>query len=317
MFLPLLTRRLAGAVLSLLLVSVLIFVITQVVPGDAATAILGRDATPDQVAALRRTLHLDRPILDQFWSWLGGLLHGDLGESVSHHAPVTSVIGDRLRNTLLLGGVTAVLVIPLAIGLGLVAGIRRNRLSDLLISSGTLVGLAVPSFVVGTVLILLFAFAWPVLPAVTTTPANAPLPDLLGSVWLPAITETIVWAGYLTRTVRSSVIDCLDHDFVQAARLRGLPRWRVWLRHLLPSALLPAVHATALTLGSMAGGVVVVETLFNYPGVGLLLISAVTDHDLPLVQALALAGAGAWIVINLAADLVSLALNPRLRTAHV
>lgn len=317
MIFPLLMRRLAGAMLSLLLVSALIFALTQVIPGDAATALLGREATPDQVAVLRHTLHLDRPITEQFLSWLDGLAHGDLGQSVSHHAPVSSVIGDRLRNTLLLAGVTALIEIPLAVVLGLLAGIRRNRPSDLLISTGTLVGLIVPEFVVGTVLILLFALVWPVLPAVTTVPANAPLPDLLDSVWLPAVTLTIAYAGYLTRTVRSSVINCLDHDFVQAARLRGLPRWRVWLHHLLPSALLPAVHAAALTLGSLIGGVVVVETLFNYPGIGSLLISAVTDHDLPLVQALALVGAAAWIAVNLAADLVSLALNPRLRTAHV
>jgi peptide/nickel transport system permease protein len=307
-------QRIVLSALTLLIVSVVIFGATELLPGDVATAILGREATPERLAALREELGLNRPASERYLSWLGGALGGDFGVSLARRGvPVSELILERARNTLLLSAIAALVGLPLAIGLGIVAGLTRDRAPDLAISVVALVGQSLPEFVIGSLLILIFGVIWAILPAVTLVPADAPLAELLPSLILPAVTLTIVMVAYILRMVRTSLIDALASDYVQMATLKGLPRPQVVLAHALPNALLPTINAVALTVAWLVGGVVVVETVFNFPGIGRLMVQAVQDRDLPLVQALGLLGAAFYIGINLAADLLTLALSPRLR----
>jgi peptide/nickel transport system permease protein len=313
--LTLIVQRTLLALLTLLIVSLVLFGATELLPGDVATAILGREASEKSLAQLREQLGLNRPTGERYLAWLGGALRGDFGVSLARQGkPVRELISGRLRNTLTLAAMAAAVGLPLAIGLGVLAGLTRDRPVDLLISSLALVGQSLPEFVVGSLLILFFAVQWSLLPAVTLVAADAPLAALLPSMILPAVTLVVVMVAYIQRMVRSSMIDVLASDYVQMATLKGLPRSRVVLYHALPNALLPAISAVALTVTWLIGGVVVVETVFNFPGIGRLLVSAVQDRDLPLIQALGLLAAACYIGVNLAADLLTLTLSPRLRT---
>lgn len=313
----LVVRRVLLSIATLLIVSAIIFVSTEVLPGDVATAILGREASPGRLAALRAELGLDRPALDRYVNWLGGALRGDFGMSLARaETPVGAVIAERMRNTLLLSLVAAAIGLPLALGLGVVAGLTRDRPADALISTVALIGMSLPEFVIGSLLILTFGVTWSLLPAVTVVPPDAPIGALLPNLILPALTLVIVMVAYILRMVRSSLIDALASDYVQMATLKGMSRARVVLVHALPNALLPTINAVALTVAWLIGGVVVVETVFNFPGIGRLMVSAVEDRDLPLVQALGLLGAALYITINLAADLATLWLSPRLRMKY-
>jgi peptide/nickel transport system permease protein len=306
-------KRLALSLITLVLASVIIFVATEVLPGDVATSLLGKDATPASVAALRQELDLDRPPLERYGEWVGGAVRGDLGTSLTRNEPITEMIGPRLRNTLLLALVAIAIGVPLSIGLGIVAGLRRDSPWDFGIALATLVGISMPEFVIGTVLVMVFAIWIPLFPAVAVLGENAPLSEILPNVWLPAATLVIIMASYISRMVRTSLIDTMQSEYVEYARLKGVRSRRVVLWHALPSALLPTINVVGLTVAWLVGGVVVVETVFNYPGIGTLTVSAVQHHDLPLVQALGLLSAVAYILINLAADLLMLVVNPRLR----
>jgi peptide/nickel transport system permease protein len=313
--LTLVVQRTLLSLLTLLLVSAVLFWSIEILPGDVATVLLGREATPRALERLREQLGLDRPATERYVAWLGGALRGDFGVSLAREdQAVSELIGVRARNTFVLAIFAALLGLPLALALGILAGLARDRLPDLIISTLTLFGQSLPEYVVGSLLILVFAVQFGLFPAVTLVNADVPLATLFPSMILPAITLTIVMVAYIQRMVRSSMIDALASEYVQMATLKGLPRRLVVLRHALPNALLPAVNAIALTVAWLIGGVVVVETVFNYPGIGRLLVTAVGDRDLPLVQALGLLGAALYIGINLAADLLTLALSPRLRT---
>lgn len=313
--LTLVIQRVLLSLVTLLIVSAVLFWATEVLPGDVATAILGREASAKSLERLREQLGLDRPALERYVSWLTGALRWEFGDSLARQGqPVGELIGARMRNTFLLAGLAALIGLPLALALGVIAGLSRDRLPDLAISTLALVGQSMPEFVVGSLLILFFAVQLALFPAVTLVAADAPLAAMLPSMVLPAATLVIVMVAYIQRMVRSSLIDVLASEYVQMATLKGLPRRRVVLRHALPNALLPTINAVALTVAWLIGGVVVVETVFNYPGIGRLLVTAVGDRDLPLVQALGLLGAAIYIGINLAADLLTLALSPRLRT---
>lgn len=313
--LKLITRRLLLSIVTLWIVSVIVFGATELLPGDVATALLGREATPETLARLRTELGLDRPAGQRYVEWLRGALRGDLGMSLAkRNTPVIHLIMERMRNTLLLSGLAALVGLPLALGLGVAAGLLRDRLPDTVISVIALVGMSLPEFVIGSLLILTFGVLWAVLPAVTIVSPNAPISELLPNLILPAVTLVVVMVAYIIRMVRTSLINVMTSDYIQMATLKGLPRRRIVLAHALPNALLPTISAVALTVAWLIGGVVVVETVFNYPGVGRLMVSAVQDRDLPLVQALGLLGAAFYITIHTAADLLSLALNPRLRT---
>lgn len=308
------TRRIGAMLLTVALASLLVFLALQALPGDVATQVLGQDATPAAKAALREQLHLDQPAWERYLSWVWHALHGDLGTSLASGDLVSSLIGTHLRNTLLIAGVAVVVGVLLSLVLGVVAGVLRDRWPDHLISGISLVGMSVPEFVVATLLVLAFSIAVPVFPAVVLDDASAPLRDLLPAVWLPAVALAIALSAYIVRMARAGVVDTMASEHVTTARLKGLSPGRVLLRHALPSALLPAINVIAITIAWLIGGVVVVESVFNYPGIGKLMLDSVYDRDLPVLQAIAVLSAVVYALTNLAADLMAMLLNPRLRT---
>lgn len=309
-------RRLAFGALTLFLVSVLIFLATQALPSDPAQAILGRGAQQEQVNALRQELGLDRPLLTQYLDWLGGAVTLDMGNSLS--APNTSVmevIGPRVEHSLLLLFITGVLMVALSIVAGVVCALYRNRPFDHTVQGAALVANALPEFVVGTVLVALFStvvFEW--LPAVSLVSSGSPLSEPKTLV-LPVATLLIVSAPYLIRLVRGSMLDVLQSPYVEMARLKGIDERRVLVRHVLPNALVPTIQGTAALLAYLAGGIVVVETLFNYPGLGSQLTTSMAVRDLPVIQGCVLILAAIYVVLNLLADILTVAVTPRMRTA--
>ncbi|MGW1209475.1 ABC transporter permease [Streptomyces sp. NPDC002499] len=307
-------RRLASAVGTLFLSSVLVFLAVQALPGDVATQILGKDATPDAVAALRDQLGLDRPAWERYFDWIKGALHGDFGTSLVSGKGVGGEVAMYLGNSALIALVTVLFAVTGSLVLGILAGLYRDRWPDHVISTVSLIGMSVPEFVVATVLVLCFSVALPWFPAVVLYGPDASVGQLLPAVWLPALALAVVMAAYIVRMARTSVIDVMAGEYVTTARLKGLSTWRVVTRHALPSALLPTLHVIALNVAWLVGGVAVVENVFNYPGIGKLMLSSVQNRDLPVIQAVALVSAVVYVCCNLAADLGAMALNPRLRT---
>jgi peptide/nickel transport system permease protein len=300
------TRVLAG-VATLALASILIFGATEILPGDPATAALGRDATPGAVAALREELGLNRPAIVRYGDWLSGVVRFDFGTSVANHVPVSKLIDRRLKNTGILMLVTMILLVPLSLLLGTVSGLRHGSRLDATIQVATLSTVALPEFVVGITLILVFAIGWSVLPAVSLTASAT-------NLVLPVATLLLLSVAYTARMVRAGVIDALRSEHVTMARLKGMPENLVIRRHVLPNALGPACHAFALTLAWLAGGIVIVETLFAYPGIGDGLVQAVAARDYPTVEAICLVLAAVYVFANLAADVFTIMFTPRLRT---
>lgn len=314
-FLSFTLRRLLLGLVVLFLVSDVVFAATQVLPGDAARAILGREATPESLQALRERLHLDRPILMQYVIWASGLLHGDLGTSLAAQQPVSELIGDRIVNSSFLVLCSGLTSIPLSIVIGAYAAISRDKAFDAAFSLATLVFAALPAFVVGITLVVLLATTiFHVLPAVSmippgTHPWNQPV-----ALILPTLTLVLAVVPYVARIMRASMIEVLESDYVEMARLKGLPERSVILRHALPNALGPTLQVIALNLAWLAGGVIVVEYVFNYAGIGGALRDAVETRDLPVVQALAMLIAGVYVALNLLADIGTILVTPRLRT---
>lgn len=310
-------RRLLLSVLTLFIVSLVVFVGVELLPGDLASAFLGREATPTRLASLRVELGLDRPALERYLNWLGDALQGDLGVSLARKRPIAELIDLRLRNTLLLGLTAGLVGLPLALVLGIVAGLTRDRKPDLWISTVALVLMTLPEFVTATFLILLFAITWPIFPAVTIVPTDAPIKEMLPNIVLPVVALVFVMVAHNLRMVRTNVIDVMASDYVQMATLKGVPRARVVLRHALPNALLPTINLVALYIAWLVGGVVIIEQVFNYPGIGTMMIQAVHDRDIPLVQGITLVIAGGYVVLNLGADMLTMVLNPRLRSMRM
>jgi peptide/nickel transport system permease protein len=304
----------AGLVL-LFLVSVLIFAATEILPGDAAQAILGRTATPTAVAALRRELHLDRPATTRYVEWVSGLLHGNLGTSLSAEVPVSELIGPRIANSLILAGITLLLMIPLSLVLGVAAGTRDGGPADHAISSASLAMIAVPEFVTATLLILILAIWVKLLPPVSLvngTPLGAP-----SILVLPVATLLLASLAQTIRMVRAGVVEAMRADYIEMARLNGVRERRVVTKHALRNALAPSIQVIALNAQWLVGGIVVVETVFNYPGIGQLLVQAVSVRDVPLVEALAVLIAAVYIGLNILADVLVVLLVPKLRTAQL
>jgi peptide/nickel transport system permease protein len=308
-------RRLAFGVLTLFVLSVVIFAATQALPGDAASSILGRDATPTSVAALRAQLGLNDPVSSQYVHWLRLFVSGDFGRSLTGEVPVTELLRDRVVNSLTLVVLVSVIAIPVALAIGAHAALRRGGMFDLSSSLVTLVLAAIPEFILGIGLIIFFATSvFHLLPAVTfLSPGEAPWIKPRQLV-LPVATLVIAVVPYVARLMRVSMVEVLQSDYVEMARLKGLPERTVTWSHAAPNAVGPAVQAVALTLSYLAGGIVVVEYLFNYPGIGQAFQSAVAARDLPTIQAIAMLIAAVYIVANLAADLLTIAVTPRLRT---
>jgi len=307
--LRLITRRLLLSVVTLFIVSLVIFAGVELLPGDLATAFLGREATPTRLASLRAELGLDQPATERYLNWLGNILQGNLGMSLARKEPIGELIGFRMRNTLLLGLTAGLIGLPLALVLGIIAGLTRDRKPDLWISTISLILMTLPGFVTATLLILLFAIAWPIFPAVTIVPPDSPIKELLPNIALPVIALIFIMVAHNLRMVRT-----MTSEYVQMATLKGIPRARVVLRHALPNALLPTINLVALYVVWLIGGVVIIEQVFNYPGIGTLMIQAVHDRDIPLVQAIVLVIAGAYVVLNMGADLLVMMLDPRLRS---
>lgn len=312
--LALIVRRLLLSVVTLMIVSVVVFAVTELLPGDWATAYFGREATPERLERLRAELGLDLPATERFANWFGRAVRGDLGSSLSRKEPVVGVIAFRLRNSLLLGGVAGLIAIPVALALGVIAGLTRGRRADVSISTISLIGMSLPEFVVGTVLIFAFSIKLPIFPAVTIVRSDTTFVEFLPNIVLPAATLAIVWVAYVLRMVRTTMIDVLASEYVEMATLKGIPRARVVIRHALPNALLPTINVIALMMAALLGGVVVIETVFNYPGVGRLLVTAIRARDVPLIQGIAITVAVMYVTINLVADLLTTSLDPRLRS---
>ncbi|MFI6846253.1 ABC transporter permease [Kitasatospora sp. NBC_00085] len=305
----LLLRRLFTGVLVLLAVSAIVFVATDAAPGDAAAASLGPDADPAQVAARRAELGLDRPALVRYGDWLLTVLHGDLGTSYVSGSPVADLVGDRAGNSLVLAGVTLALLVPLAVGLGVWAGLRSGGLADRLISAATLTLLAVPEFVMGSVLVLVLAVELDLLPAVSLIRPGQGLLSRPEVLVLPVATLLAGCLAHNARLVRSGVVEVAGGDAVATARLNGVPEHRVVLRYVLPAALPPVIPLLARYLSLLVGGALVAETLFGFPGIASVLIQASAGRDVPTVQAVALLIALVTVVANLLGDVLGMALD--------
>jgi peptide/nickel transport system permease protein len=311
-----LLRRLGLGAVTLFLVSLLVFGTTQALPGDAARAMLGKEATPERLAALREHLHLDHPVWEQYADWLGGIAHGDFGQSLATEQPVMTLLAPRIGNSAFLVLVSALIAIPASLLVGVVSAVRRDRGIDHILTLASLIFAALPEFVIGIALVMLFAtqvFHW--LPAVAMVADDEPIWRQLDQVVLPAIALDLAVIPYMGRIMRASMIEVLESEYVQMARLKGMPPRRVIARHAVPNAIVPFVQVTALQLAWLAGGVVVIEFVFRYPGIGSALVDAVANRDLPVVQALALLIGALYVALNTLADILTILLTPRLRTA--
>ncbi|VXB62903.1 ABC transporter permease [Aeromicrobium sp. 9AM] len=309
-------KRLGSGVLVLLAVSVVVFAATQALPSDPAQAMLGRQATPELLDALRQKLGLDQSLPVQYVHWFSGLLHGDLGTSLASQQPVTGVLGPRLLNSLALLAGAALIMIPFSIGAGVFLAARRDRSLDRTVNAGLMAVMALPDFVVGTIFLLVFATTvMPVLPAVSLVPPGASGFSHPRELVLPVLTAVTITAPFLIRQVRASMIETLESEHIAQARLRGIAEKRIIWRHALPNALVPLVQGSALMLSYLLGGVVVIEYVFNYPGLGGMLNDAVVYRDLPVLQAVSLTFAAGVVAFNLIADLLTIMLTPRLRTS--
>lgn len=306
--------RLGTAVLTVVLSATLVFLAVQLLPGDVAQQLLGQDATPEAVEALRVELGLDRPVWERYLGWLVGLFTGDFGTSLVTGSPIGPVLGLRLRNTLMIAIPTFILGVALAIYLGLIAGINRDKASDRAISGIALVGMSIPEFVTATLGVLLLAVTLPILPAVVIDGDEATMAQLLPSTILPVIVLTISMTAYILRMTRAGIIDTMASEFVTTAILKGVRLRSVVVHHALPTAILPTLNVLAINVAWLIGGVVVVEAVFNYPGLGSYMIEAVHNRDLPVIQSVAVVTAIIYSLANLAADIGAMLLDPRQRT---
>ena len=306
-------QRVALGLVLLLAVSMLIFAATQILPGDVAQAILGQSATPETLANLREELGLNVPPVQRYFNWLGGLLHGDLGTALSNGQDIATSMGKRLGNTIFLAASAAVVAVPLAIVLGLVAVRYRNRWPDKLISTVTLATISVPEFLVGYIAIFFLSVQVRLLPSLASVNDGMSLGERWYAISLPVLVLVLAVLGHMMRMTRAAILNVLESAYVETAELKGLPPFRVIARHALPNAIAPVVNVVMLNLAYLVVGVVVVEVVFVYPGMGQYLVDHVSKRDVPVVQACGLVFAAIYIGLNIAADVISILANPRLR----
>ncbi|NBF02932.1 ABC transporter permease subunit [Pseudomonas sp. Fl5BN2] len=308
----LLLQRLALGLFSLFAVSVIIFLAVSLLPGDIAQAMLGQSATPQTVAAFRTQLGLDQAPLVRFGHWLWQLLHGDLGLSLANQRPIAELVAARLGNTFSLAALAALVSVPIALGLGMLAALYRNSRFDRLLNTAALSAVSFPEFFVAYILILVFSVKLGWLPSLSNLPPEASLGTVLERSVLPVATLSLVVIAQMMRMTRAALINLLASPYIEMARLKGLRPSRIILRHALPNALAPIVNVVALNLAYLVVGVVVVEVVFVYPGLGQLLVDSVAKRDIPVVQACSLIFAATYILLNTSADVLSIASNPRL-----
>jgi peptide/nickel transport system permease protein len=309
-------ERLGLAVLTLFIVSILIFSSVALLPGDFAKAVLGQSATPETVAAFERQIGLDKPATERYFGWLGSAVQGDFGNSYSSRPGserrVVDIIGPRLVNTLKLAGLTAAIAIPFAIFLGIIAALWRNSWFDRIINAATLTTISVPEFFVAYVLILFLAVRFPIFRSLSTVRPHMGFAETLENLALPVLTLTLVITAHMMRMTRAAIIGVLGSPYIEMAKLKGAPPLRIVLRHALPNALAPIASVVAFNLAYLIVGAVIIEVVFVYPGIGQALVDAVRTRDVPVVQACALLFALTYILLNLIADLIAIATNPRL-----
>lgn len=311
--LPILFKRTGFALLTLFAISLLIFVGLEALPGDTAQAILGQGATEENLAALRAELKLDLPVHTRYVTWLGDLSQGNLGNSLSNGRPVAEMIGWRFGNTLLLASSAAIVSIPLAIVLGLICALYQNSWLDKLLSTTTLTAISLPEFFVAYLLIVVFAVQFELFPSVAILKPGMPLVELEKILVLPCLTLTLVVLAHMMRMTRAAIIGVLSSPYIEMARLKGVRRTRIIFAHALPNALAPIINVVVMDLAWLVVGVVVVEVVFVYPGLGQLLVDSVSKRDIPVVQASGLIFACTYIFLNLTADVLSILSNPKLR----
>jgi peptide/nickel transport system permease protein len=313
-FVPkLIAQRLAVAVATLAFVSVAVFLATELLPGDVAEVVLGQSATPEAVAGLRAALHLDQPAYIRYFIWLHGLLTGDPGRSLVNNLPVATLIGARLSNSLLLAAVTAAFCVPVALTLGITSAIWRNSAYDRIVSLLTLSAVAVPEFFIATLAVVVFAVHLHWLPALSTSPSIDSVGRFFRAFTLPVLSLSCVIIAQMVRMSRAAVLDALRKPYVEMAVLKGAGPARVVLLHALPNAIGPIANSIALSLSHLLGGVIIVETIFNYPGLAHLLVDGVATRDMPLVQAVAMMFCGGYLILVTIADIAGIVSNPRLR----
>jgi len=313
-------QRIALGVMTLFFVSVIIFSSIELLPGDFGEAVLGQAATEETVAAFRKELGLDKPPVQRYFDWIGNVLVGDFGTSFSGRAAsgvdrsraVVDLVAPRLWNTLFLAGMTAIIAVPLALFLGITAALFRNSLYDRTINATTLTTISFPEFFVAYILILLLATLNPLFPSLANVTADMPLGERIYKTTLPALTLTLVIVAHMMRMTRAAIINVLASPYIEMARIKGVSASQVILKHALPNAWAPIVTVIAFNLAYLVVGVVVVEVVFVYPGVGQLMVDAVSSRDIPVVQACALIFAATYILLNLLADIISIVTNPRL-----
>ena len=313
-------QRLVLGVATLFVVSIVIFSAIELLPGDFGQAVLGQAATEQTVAAFRKELGLDKPAYIRYFDWVSGVIQGDLGTSFSGRASsgvdrsreVAELIAPRLWNTLFLAGMTAIVAVPLALFLGITAALYRDTYYDKFVNASTLTSISFPEFFVAYILILLLTALWPVFPSLANIDVNTPLAERVYRSSLPALTLTLVIVAHMMRMTRAAIINLLANPYIQMARLSGATQREVILKHALPNAWAPIATVIAFNLAYLVVGVVVVEVVFVYPGVGQLMVDAVTSRDIPVVQGCALIFAITYIVLNLLADIIGIVTNPRL-----
>ncbi len=311
--LKLIAQRIALGILLLLAISVLIFAGTQILPGDVAQAILGQSATPESLANLREQLGLNDPAYVRYFHWLGGVLTGDLGTAMSSGQDIATSIKGRLWNTLFLAFWAAIVAVPLAIILGLIAVRYRNGWVDKLISGLALASTSFPEFFIGYVLVYFFAVKWQIFPGISTVYDGMPFGERMQAIALPATALTLVVLAHMMRMTRAAILNVMQSAYVETAELKGLSAFNVIRKHAFPNAIAPIINVVMLNLAYLIVGVVVVEVIFVYPGMGQYLVDHVTKRDVPVVQAVGLIFAAVYISLNIIADIAAIIANPRLR----
>lgn len=308
-----LLRRFIFLIATILFTSLIVFAITQYLPGDVARVILGREAGEAQLEALRIKLGLNDPPAIQYLRWLGNFLSGDWGISFSTNTAIKPLVLGRFRNSMMLAGLTLLIAVPLSVGLGVVAGLNESKTADNLISISSLSVVGLPEFVTGLVLIQVFAFRLRLLPANSSIRPGTSFLEALPMLILPALTATLVLLAYVTRLTRAGVVEELRKPYVRTAELKGISRSRVIIKHVLRNSLLPTITVIAISIGWLISGLIVIENVFNYPGLGRLMIFAIDRRDIPLMQAIALMTVFVFATANFFADILYAYLNPRIR----
>ena len=312
-YLPLILKRIFSALITLLIVSALIYGFLEMLPGDVATRMLGRTATPETLANLREQLGLNEPALKRYFLWLYNIFQGDFGTALTSKRPITEILAPKIFNTLILSGCAFILYLPLSFITALLQAYYKNKNIDISLSIITLIILSLPDFIIGTIMIIVFVVVFPIFPAISLVGEYSNFSEWFMALVMPSITLALVMSVYAVRMLRDNLIEVLDSEYIFMAKLKGLSKSTVLIKHALPNAIIPTLNVTALNLGFLIGGVVIVEKIFTFPGFGNLLIDSIKFRDLPLVEATILIAAAFYIFANLLTDILSIILNPKLR----